>query len=110
MADFGWKASGICDWPAAHHPDGSSALEYAVYSDMLAHLTLLPKHGENLLERGLSEERIRRNEYRSMPETERGRRLLTDLLRSHGRDCAGGRSKADAEICHPAPAAIRGCM
>ena len=48
---------------------------HAVYSDMLAHLTLLPKHGENLLERGLSEERIRRNEYRSMPETERGRRL-----------------------------------
>ena len=56
---------------------------------MLAHLTLLPKHGENLLERGLSEERIRRNEYRSMPETERGRRLLTDLLRSHGHDLHG---------------------
>lgn len=57
--------------------------------DMLAHLTLLPKHGENLLERGLSEERIRRNEYRSMPETERGRRLLVDLLRSHGHDLHG---------------------
>lgn len=56
---------------------------------MLAHLTLLPKHGENLLERGLSEERIRRNEYRSMPETERGRRLLADLLRSHGHDLHG---------------------
>lgn len=62
---------------------------HAVYSDMLAHLTLLPKHGENLLERGLSEERIRRNEYRSMPETERGRRLLTDLLRSLGHDLHG---------------------
>ena len=62
---------------------------HAVYSDMLAHLTLLPKHGENLLERGLSEERIRRNEYRSMPETERGRRLLADLLRSHGHDLHG---------------------
>ena len=62
---------------------------HAVYSDMLAHLTLLPKHGENLLERGLSEERIRRNEYRSMPETERGRRLLTDLLRSYGHDLHG---------------------
>ena len=56
---------------------------------MLWHLTLLPKHGENLLERGLSEERIRRNEYRSMPETERGRRLLTDLLRSLGHDLHG---------------------
>ena len=62
---------------------------HAVYSDMLAHLTLLPKHSENLLERGLSEERIRRNEYRSMPETERGRRLLVDLLRSHGHDLHG---------------------
>ena len=62
---------------------------HAVYSDMLAHLTLLPKHGENLLERGLSEERIRRNEYRSMPETEHGRRLLADLLRSHGHDLHG---------------------
>ena len=62
---------------------------HAVYSDMLAHLTLLPKHSENLLERGLSEERIRRNEYRSMPETERGRRLLADLLRSHGHDLHG---------------------
>lgn len=62
---------------------------YPTDPDMLAHLTLLPKHGENLLERGLSEERIRRNEYRSMPETERGRRLLTDLLRSHGHDLHG---------------------
>ena len=52
-------------------------------------MTLLPKHSENLLERGLSEERIRRNEYRSMPETERGRRLLADLLRSHGHDLHG---------------------
>ena len=60
-----------------------------LYDLMLAHLTLLPKHSENLLERGLSEERIRRNEYRSMPETERGRRLLADLLRSHGHDLHG---------------------
>lgn len=32
---------------------------HAAYSDMLDHLVLLDKHGENLLERGLSEERIR---------------------------------------------------
>lgn len=62
---------------------------HAAYSDMLKHLTLLDKHGENLLGRGLSEERIRKNEYRSMPETERGRRLLADLLRSHGYDLNG---------------------
>ena len=54
---------------------------HAAYSDMLDHLVLLDKHGENLLGRGLSEERIRENGYRSMPETERGRRLLADLLR-----------------------------
>ena len=62
---------------------------HAAYSDMLDHLVLLDKHGENLLERGLSEERIRENGYRSMPETERGRRLLAGLLRSHGHDLCG---------------------
>ena len=62
---------------------------HAAYSDMLEHLTLLDRHGENLLERGLSEERIRANGYKSMPETERGRRLLADLLRSHGHELNG---------------------
>lgn len=52
---------------------------HAAYSDMLDHLTLLDRHGENLLERGLSEERIRENGYKSMPETERGRRLIKKL-------------------------------
>jgi DNA primase len=56
---------------------------------MLEHLTLLDRHGENLRGRGLSEDRIRENGYRSMPETERGRRLLADLLRSHGHDLHG---------------------
>ena len=62
---------------------------HAAYSDMLDHLTLLDRHGENLLERGLSEERIRENGYKSMPETERGRRLLADLLRSCGHELSG---------------------
>ena len=62
---------------------------HAAYSDMLEHLTLLDKHGENLLERGLSEERIRRNQYRSMPETARGRRLLAGLLRAQGHELLG---------------------
>lgn len=62
---------------------------HAAYSDMLEHLTLLDKHGENLLGRGLSEERIRGNQYRSMPETERGRRLLAALLRSQGHELLG---------------------
>ena len=58
-------------------------------SAMLDHLTLLDRHGENLLERGLSEERIRENGYKSMPETERGRRLIADLLRSCGHELSG---------------------
>jgi len=62
---------------------------HAAYSAMLEHLTLLDKHRDNLLERGLSEERIRRNEYRSMPETEQGRRLLASLLRSCGFELLG---------------------
>lgn len=62
---------------------------HAAYSDMLEHLTLLDRHGENLLERGLSEERIRENGYKSMPETEQGRRLLAELLRSHEHELRG---------------------
>ncbi len=57
---------------------------HAAYSDMLEHLTLLGKHRENLLERGLSMERIQENQYRSMPETDRSRRLLASLLRTCG--------------------------
>lgn len=62
---------------------------HAAYSTMLECMTLLDRHGENLLGRGLSEERIRRNQYRSMPETERGRRLLAELLRSLGHELLG---------------------
>lgn len=62
---------------------------HQIYADMLDHLMLLPKHKENLLERGLSEARIERNQYRSMPETARGRRLLAALLRANGHDLLG---------------------
>ena len=62
---------------------------HAVYSAMLGHLTLLDMHRDNLLERGLSGERIHRNEYRSMPETEQERRLLAGLLRLHGLELSG---------------------
>lgn len=56
---------------------------------MLEHLTLLDKHIENLLDRGLPLDRIQRNQYRSMPETEQGRRLLASLLRSQGHELLG---------------------
>ena len=60
-----------------------------VYSDMLSLLTLSERHREDLLRRGLSEERIERNRYRSMPETENGRRLLAGLLMGCGHDLHG---------------------
>ena len=65
------------------------AERHAVYSDMLALLSLSEKHLENLSGRGLSAERINYNMYRSMPETEQGRRLLASLLRRQGHDLEG---------------------
>lgn len=53
---------------------------HRVYSEMLSFLTLSERHRENLLERGMSEERITQNEYRSMPETWAARRLLAKLV------------------------------
>ena len=61
----------------------------AVYADMLHLLSLFPRHREDLIERGLSPERIEQNMYRSMPETEQGRRLLAALLRRQGHDLEG---------------------
>ena len=55
---------------------------HAVYSEMLSFLTLSEKHRENLLERGLSDERIVQNGYKSMPETSEQRRLLAKLVGS----------------------------
>ncbi len=65
------------------------AERHEIYTDMLHLLTLEPQHRENLLGRGLSEERIDRNMYRSMPQTESGRRLLAHLLMSCGHDLEG---------------------
>lgn len=62
---------------------------HAAYTSMLEHLTLLPRHRDSLLERGLSGERIEVNQYRSMPETDAGRRLLAALLRSCGHELLG---------------------
>lgn len=56
------------------------AERHAVYEEMLSFLTLTERHRENLLERGLSDERIEKNCYRSMPETPAARRLLAKLI------------------------------
>lgn len=47
---------------------------------MLTHLELSPKHKADLLARGLSEERIRQNMYRTLPRSRSARRLLAGLL------------------------------
>jgi len=47
---------------------------------MLSHLELSPKHKTDLLARGLSEERIEQNMYRSLPLGNVGCRFLTDML------------------------------
>ena len=67
----------------------SLKVRHTVYSAMLEHLTLLPKHEDNLLERGLPKERIEQNQYRSMPESDSAQRLLATLLRSCGHELLG---------------------
>ena len=65
------------------------AQRHEVYTDMLSLLTLSAEHRENLRERGLSDDRIDQNQYRSMPQTPEGRKLLASLLRSTGHDLQG---------------------
>ncbi len=65
------------------------AERHQVYSDMLALLRLNDAHRANLHERGLSDERIEKNAYRTVPETERGRRLLAMALMRCGHSLDG---------------------
>lgn len=65
------------------------AQRHEVYMDMLSLLTLSAEHRENLRERGLSDDRIDQNQYRSMPQTPEGRKLLASLLRDIGHDLQG---------------------
>lgn len=58
----------------------SLAARHDTYYDMLSHLELSPKHKEDLLSRGLSEERIEQNMYRSLPQGNRPRRFLAGML------------------------------
>lgn len=65
------------------------AQRHEVYTDMLSLLTLSAGHRENLRERGLSDDRIDQNQYRSMPQMPEGRKLLASLLRDIGHDLQG---------------------
>ena len=55
-------------------------LRHDVYFDMLSHLELSPKHRADLIARGLSEERIEQNMYRTLPAGYAARRLLAGML------------------------------
>ena len=51
-----------------------------VYFEMLGHLSLSAKHLDDLRGRGLSDERISQNKYRTLPQSEQSRRFLAGIL------------------------------
>ena len=65
--------------PPAREPKPIEA-RHEVFTAMLRHLSLSDRHCGNLVERGLSADRIRRNMYRSLPESESARRFLSGIL------------------------------
>ena len=65
--------------PPAREPKPIDA-RHEVFTAMLRHLILSDKHSSDLMERGLSAERINRNMYRSLPESESARRFLAGIL------------------------------
>lgn len=76
-------------WPSQPEPKNKERQPLAlverdaVYSEMLSYLTLTDRHRANLRERGLSDERIEENGYKSMPENDADRRLLAKLVRAN---------------------------
>lgn len=58
----------------------SLAKRHAAYTEMLSFLTLSDAHRQNLHGRGLSDERIEQNGYKTMPSTPESRRLLAKLV------------------------------
>lgn len=56
------------------------AARHDVYYDLLSHLALSDKHRADLRERGLTDERIDQNRYRSLPEDEGARQFLAGML------------------------------
>lgn len=65
--------------PPEREPSSLSARN-DTYHDMLSHLELSPKHKADLLTRGLSEERITKNMYRSLPSGDQARRFLAGMM------------------------------
>ena len=65
--------------PPEREPSSLST-RHDTYYDMLSHLELSAKHKADLLAWGLSEERIARNMYRSLPAGDKSRRFLAGMM------------------------------
>jgi hypothetical protein len=95
VAYLHWLKPGMVNLPALMKDDSITAAQTApvevrdrVYRDFLRLLYLHPRHREDLLRRGLTEWEIRRNGYRSVPETESPWSVCRRLIRM-GHDLAG---------------------
>lgn len=64
----------------AEREPSSLAVRHSTYHEMLMHLQLSPKHKADLMSRGLNEERIEHNMYRSLSSSESARHLLAGIL------------------------------
>ena len=71
------KTRGMREPPASLAPLG---VRHDVYFDMLMMMDLSPDHKENLLKRGLSQQRIEENMYRTVPADWRRRRSIAQSL------------------------------
>lgn len=76
------------DDPAVLAQTASIKRRDKVYSDFLSSLFLLTRHKEDLLRRGLTDWRIKKNGYRSVPEIEKPWIICKKLI-SIGHDLAG---------------------
>jgi len=74
--------------PVGTNPAAPIAIRDRVYQAFLSCLHLLPEHKEDLLRRGLSEEEIKRNSYKSVP-TPMERWRVCRELKLKGYDLAG---------------------
>jgi DNA primase len=75
--------------PAAGAPRACIDVLHAVYSALLAALSLSPAHRDNLRQRGLPDREIDRRGYRTLPSRGRGR-LAKRLLHQFGADVCSG--------------------
>ncbi|HVF49685.1 MAG TPA: hypothetical protein VNA19_06340, partial [Pyrinomonadaceae bacterium] len=74
-------ATNIREYRFAEHKRADAEQLHAVYSTLLSRLELAPTHGDDLLQRGLSDTAIAANLYASVPDKEAGARQARALAR-----------------------------